>query len=86
MCVFLDRIVKKKKKRRKKKPEYLCIFAGGEPKVTKIMYLKNSSQWDLDLTCQSKQWKETSRVSQSAVWPLGDLAEIQLQHLYKHQS
>lgn len=44
MCVFLDRIVKKKKKRRKKKPEYLCIFAGGEPKVTKIMYLKNSSQ------------------------------------------
>lgn len=34
MCVFLDRIVKKN----------LCIFAGGEPKVTKIMYLKNSSQ------------------------------------------
>lgn len=53
MCVFLDRIVKKKK--RKKKTEYLCIFAGGGPKVTKIMYLKNSSQQDLDLTCQSKQ-------------------------------
>lgn len=84
MCVFLDRIVKKKKW--KKKIEYLCIFAGGGAKVTKIMYLKNSSQQDLDLTCQSKQWKETSRVSQSAVWPLGDLAEIQLQHLYKHQS
>lgn len=43
MCVFLDRIVKKKKTK-EKEPEYLCIFAGGEPKVTKIMYLKNSSQ------------------------------------------
>lgn len=47
MCVcvcFWTELLKKKKKRRKKKPEYLCIFAGGEPKVTKIMYLKNSSQ------------------------------------------
>lgn len=43
MCVFLDRIVKKKKKKdERKKPEYLCIFAGGEPKVTKIIALSRT--------------------------------------------
>lgn len=42
VCVFGPNCLKKKKKRRKKKPEYLCIFAGGEPKVTKIIALSRT--------------------------------------------